>query len=63
MEHWMTTKRTAGYIGVHPDTVRRWRMDGTGPSYIKLGSHRSRQVRYRKDVVDEWLERHEVRTN
>jgi excisionase family DNA binding protein len=62
MEHWMNTKKAANYIGVHPDTLRRWRQNRQGPSYVKFGDSSSRQVRYRKDVVDAWIERNEVST-
>ena len=33
----MTRTEAAHYIGVHPQTLRRWSREGTGPAPIKIG--------------------------
>lgn len=43
------------YIGgtkpVSRQTLAKWRMIGTGPTYVKFGRH----VRYRRSDLDAWL--------
>jgi hypothetical protein len=34
----MTTAEVAGYFRVDSSTVRRWRLDGLGPRFVKIGS-------------------------
>ncbi|MFN7542943.1 MAG: helix-turn-helix transcriptional regulator [Acidobacteriota bacterium] len=33
-------------------TVRRWRYEGGGPPFLKIGA----LVRYRREAIDAWLE-------
>lgn len=49
---WLTPKEAATYIGVSLGTVRNW----TSAKYIPF-SKRGRVVRYRKELLDEWLAR------
>ena len=37
---------------VSPRTMQRWRQEGTGPEFLKLG----RLVRYRKSDLDRWVD-------
>lgn len=48
----MTTKEAAEYLGFSEISLRRWRMKGTGPKFLKLGL---RRVRYRKEDLDAWV--------
>ena len=50
------TAGVAAYIGKPERTVTQWRYLGTGPAYIKVGA----SVRYRRTVVDAWLEENTV---
>jgi len=34
----MTTEEVAEHFRVNPSTVRRWRLDGVGPRFVKNGS-------------------------
>lgn len=52
---YFTDHQAADRIGVHRDTLRRKRADGTGPRVIKVGP---RLVRYRPEDVDAWMEQH-----
>lgn len=51
-------ERAAGrYLGgeehpVSPRTLQRWRRDGEGPAYLKLGG---KLVRYRQSALDAYL--------
>ena len=52
-------ERDAGrYIGYKPDTLRKWRREGTGPAYIRC----NRSVRYLLADLDAWLAKHRVET-
>jgi hypothetical protein len=33
----MTTEEVAHHFRVDPSTVRRWRLDGVGPRFVKIG--------------------------
>ncbi|MBP0445020.1 hypothetical protein J8J14_09530 [Roseomonas sp. SSH11] len=39
-------------INVSPRTLQRWRADGNGPPYIRVGA---RRVAYDPQKTDEWL--------
>jgi excisionase family DNA binding protein len=43
---------TAAYLNVAVQTLARWRCEGGGPAFFKLGS----RVRYERDDLDRWLD-------
>ena len=51
-----STIDAAGYAGVSPRTLIRWRGLRVGPAYIRVGH----KVRYQKQDLDDWLTRHRV---
>ncbi len=53
----LTTKEVADRLGVHVQTVKNWRKQGTGPPFFKIGP---RLIRYLKTEVDSWLENTET---
>lgn len=44
----LNTRLLAGRWGISPRTLERWRHDGHGPGYLKLGG----QVRYPLDDIE-----------
>lgn len=44
----------AAYVGLAPATLRKFRVTGGGPAFIKLG----RAVVYDPSDLDAWLDRH-----
>jgi len=52
---WNTTA-TAKFLGVKNQTLRKWRLDGKGPRYIRLGDDKWARVVYRPEDVSSWLE-------
>jgi len=44
-------------LGVNVDTLKRWRRNGTGPTYVRIAYNR---VRYRVSDLDAWMEAHAV---
>jgi len=48
----MTEREAAEFLGVAPATLRRWRVTGQPPIYVKL----SRAVRYRRSDLLAFIE-------
>ena len=48
----MNTVQAAEYLSVSEATMKRWRSNGTGPEYIRLGE---RIIKYRQTDLDRWL--------
>lgn len=51
-EQMMTVKQLSAYLNVSTNTVQHWRKVGLGPRGTRLG----KVLRYRKDIVDAWVE-------
>ena len=53
----MTTREAAAYLKLSRQFLEgaRYRGDGSGPAYIKVG----RAVRYRRSVLDLWMDAHD----
>lgn len=55
MSRWqriMDTSKASEYLGIPAGTLARWRVEGSGPAYFKLGL----RVRYEKAALDEWMQ-------
>lgn len=48
-----TIEQLAERLSVHPATLARWRSEGTGPDYIKVG----RTILYPESAIQDWLKR------
>ena len=49
--HLLNETELAAYLRVSVAACRKWRFQGRGPEFVKLGS----LVRYRREDVDNWL--------
>lgn len=47
----LTPKQLAVKLGLHENTLAKWRLYGGGPAYIKIQRH----VRYAESNVETWL--------
>jgi len=47
----ITPRELATELGVHVVTLCRWRREGYGPEFVRVGSG----IRYRRRDVDAWL--------
>ncbi len=47
----LSAQQTAALLNLAPITLAKWRLQGTGPAFLKLG----RRVAYRRVTIDEWL--------
>jgi excisionase family DNA binding protein len=48
----LNTREAAAYVRLGKPTLERFRINGDGPNYCKLGG----AVRYRRSDLDAWLE-------
>lgn len=53
--HVLTGPEAAAVLGVRVETLRAWRILGTGPAFIRYGGPRGR-VRYAPSALDSWME-------
>lgn len=51
----LSTAQAAEYLGMQPQTLRKWRVTGDGPPYIRLGDSPRARVAYRLKDLDAWL--------
>ncbi len=54
----LTATKAAGMLGVKPQTLARWRMDGRGPRFIRLGSTAKSRTAYTQAEIERWLDSH-----
>ncbi len=53
----LNTKEVARILGVHPNTLWKWRNRGYGPEPIEIGPERDdRTYRYRRREVERFIE-------
>jgi predicted DNA-binding transcriptional regulator AlpA len=52
----LTSPQAAGFLGISPQTLRKWRCDGTGPRFVRLGTGRRSRAAYRLEDLQAWLE-------
>ena len=48
----LTEKQVSHRLNVSQAALRKWRWEGSGPGYLRLG----KCIRYRKEDLDKWLE-------
>lgn len=54
---YLRCERAAAYLGVSPRTLEKWRRQGHGPRYVRLGS---RLVAYLQRDLDAWATRQSI---
>ena len=52
-QHVRRTPAAAEYIGHKPSTLEKWRVQGKGPRFVKIGS---RSVGYTEEDLDAFIE-------
>jgi excisionase family DNA binding protein len=53
VDEYLTEAELAALLKVTRRTVKRWRAEGGGPPWVRIG----RGIRYRRRDVDAWAER------
>lgn len=51
----LNTPDAAAYLAVSAKSLERWRTEGCGPAFVKVGPGRRARVRYRKADLDAWI--------
>lgn len=54
----LLSPQAAAWLGVKPQTLRKWRWAGTGPRYVRLGVAIEARVVYRLSDLEAWLATH-----
>lgn len=54
--HVLNEAEVADRLGLHVVTLRRWRSQGRGPDYVRMG----RRIGYLPEAIDRYLGRHTV---
>lgn len=52
----LTSPNAARLLGVKPQTLRKWRYQGRGPRFVRLGTGRQSPAAYRLADLEAWLE-------
>jgi len=52
----LSTADAASYLGLKPQTLRIWRVDGGGPPYIRYGAKGRGTVAYKISDLEAWLD-------
>ena len=55
----LNERQVADSCAISVLTLRKWRTEGRGPRYVKIGT----LVRYRPEDVDAWIESHEAQSS
>jgi len=50
----LTGPQTAKMLGVQEQTLRAWRVRGTGPDFVRYGGPKGR-VRYTLEAIETWI--------
>jgi excisionase family DNA binding protein len=50
----LSTKEAARLLGIHYNTLCKWRIRGGGPRFVRVGA----AIRYRGSDLEAWLDNH-----
>lgn len=62
MKSYFSTKETAEYLSISVDLLQKWRSQGVGIPYIKLGDSVSSLIRYDIDELNKYLKSKTIKT-
>jgi predicted DNA-binding transcriptional regulator AlpA len=51
----LTGPETARYLGIKPQTLRKWRLTGHGPPFVRIGESPRSRVAYRVSDIEAWV--------
>jgi DNA-binding transcriptional MerR regulator len=54
-EELLSTNEAAKRLRIMPQTLRKWRGQGYGPPYVRVGKARTGRVYYRISDMEAWL--------
>lgn len=53
---YLTTPEAAAYLRLSPRTLERFRVEGSGPAFLKAGTGKRSRVLYRQADLQAWLD-------
>ena len=56
----LNSEQAAELLGVSDYTIRKWRREGTGLAWFRIGVGPSSDVRYRRAAIYEWIQQRET---
>jgi len=51
----MTPQQVANELGITTKALEKWRINGDGPVYVKLGNAPRAHVRYKRQVIEDYV--------
>jgi len=61
-QKYLSPKQASSYINVSTDLLQKWRSEGLGIPYIKLGESTSSLIRYDREELDKYLKSKTIKT-
>jgi hypothetical protein len=58
-QNFLSSSQLARRLGLKDQTLRKWRWEGRGPIYCRLGDNIKARVIYRSEDVESWLKQRE----
>lgn len=55
----LTTIEVANMLRYEPRTLEKWRLEGRGPRYFRIGESGKAKVVYRLSDIEDWLNGHQ----
>ncbi len=52
----LSSPEAARYLGIQQQTLRKWRLLGKGPRYVRLGDSPRSRVMYRLSELEAWVD-------
>jgi excisionase family DNA binding protein len=59
---YLSPKETAKYLGVSVELLQKWRSNGVGIPFMKLGESTSSLIRYDIDELNKYLQTKKIKT-
>ncbi|MFD3849224.1 helix-turn-helix domain-containing protein [Streptomyces microflavus] len=54
-QEWLSPRTASKVYDIPAQTLARWRCEGTGPAYTKLGNAANSPIRYRRKDFEAWV--------
>lgn len=61
-KRYLSPRQAAQYLGISTHLLQKWRSQGIGVPYVKLGDTKSAHIRYCIDDLDEYIENKKIKT-
>ena len=53
---WLNEEETAKYLSLSTHLLRKWRCQGGGPEYYRIGN----RILYNRDLLDGWMQSYRI---